>query len=199
MVLESLPSESWTFDWVSRLFYNSTPTWFAYPNTSPSEMSSSNDSFETVFGAETAPVLDAPRRPTDSYFSMTTSRRTSFSSNTSSDMPVTPDIGTFSRPTLQHTVGRPATTALPASSASGSSMPKVVAVDALSRNFPAPKEDASLDEMLARPPQKWSVGHYVKNAREARAPVEDKDERAKAFEKAKKELLAAKASLDGSR
>jgi hypothetical protein len=52
--------------------------------------------------------------------------------------------------------------------------------------------------MLARPPQKWSVGHYVKNARETKAPVHDKEQQAKAFAEAKRELLAAKEALERS-
>jgi hypothetical protein len=52
--------------------------------------------------------------------------------------------------------------------------------------------------MLSRTPQKWSVGHYVKNAREAKTPVLDKEQQARAFAEAKKELLAAKAALERS-
>jgi hypothetical protein len=159
-------------------------------------MSSTNDTYEAVFGAETAPGplgLEASSGQTDSYF--LSSHRTSFSSNTDSE-PVTPGIGAFSRPALSSRLNT-ANVAIPTSAPS--TQAKAVALDALQRTFPAPKEELTLEEMLARPPQKWSVGHYVKNAREARTPVEDKDEKAKAFAQAKAELLAAKAQLDGSR
>jgi hypothetical protein len=71
-------------------------------------------------------------------------------------------------------------------------------VDALSRHFPKPEQEPTLEELLARPPQKWSVGHYVKNAREARTPVHDKEQQARAFAEAKRELLAAKQTLERS-
>jgi hypothetical protein len=158
-------------------------------------MSSTNDTYEAVFGAETAPAplgLDAPSGQTDSYFP--SSHRTSFSSNTDSE-PVTPGIGAFSRPTPSGRLN----TAVAVHTSAPCTQVKAVALDALQRTFPAPKEEHTLEEMLARPPQKWSVGHYVKNAREARTPVEDKDEKARAFARAKAELLAAKAQLDGAR
>ncbi|KAK3944638.1 hypothetical protein QBC46DRAFT_157616 [Diplogelasinospora grovesii] len=68
-------------------------------------------------------------------------------------------------------------------------------LDALQRQFPKPEHEPTVEEMLARPPQKWSVGHYVKNAREVKAPVVDKEQEAKAFAEAKKELLRAKQEL----
>jgi hypothetical protein len=159
-------------------------------------MSSTNDIYEAVFEAETAPGplgLEAPCGQTDSYFP--SSHRTSFSSNTDSE-PVTPGIGALSRPPLS---GRLNTVNVAIPTSAPSTQAKVVALDALQRTFPAPKDELTLEEMLAKPPQKWSVGHYVKNARVARTPVEDKDEKAKAFARAKAELLAAKAQLDGSR
>lgn len=52
--------------------------------------------------------------------------------------------------------------------------------------------------MLARPPQKWSVGHYVKNARDAKPRVADKEQQARALAEAKRDLLAAKEQLERS-
>jgi hypothetical protein len=49
--------------------------------------------------------------------------------------------------------------------------------------------------MLARPPPRWSLGHYVKHAREARTPVPDKEQQAKEFADVKKELRAAKTQI----
>ncbi|RKU40292.1 hypothetical protein DL546_001698 [Coniochaeta pulveracea] len=161
-------------------------------------MSPTNDTYETVFGAETAPAplgQEVPSTRADSSY-FPSSRRTSFSSNTDSE-PVTPGIGAFSRPTLSGRFNTNTAVAVPTSAHSVQA--KAVALDALQRTFPAPKEEHTLEEMLARPPQKWSVGHYVKNAREARTPVEDKDEKVKAFARTKAELLAAKAQLDGAR
>jgi hypothetical protein len=76
----------------------------------------------------------------------------------------------------------------------------VVALDALSRDFPKPAHEPSLDELLARPPGKWSLGHYVKNARAVTPPAPlDPAERARQFEEAKRELLRAKAELESRR
>lgn len=69
-------------------------------------------------------------------------------------------------------------------------------LDAMSRTFPKPAEDIPLAELLLRPPGKWSLGHYVKNARDVKRPVVDKEKQAKDFEAAKRELLRAKAELE---
>ncbi|KAJ4414404.1 hypothetical protein N0V85_003159 [Neurospora sp. IMI 360204] len=69
-------------------------------------------------------------------------------------------------------------------------------VDTMQRTFNKPMEEASVEELLARPPLKHSLSHYVKNARDRRLPVVDPEEERKRFEKAKTELLAAKAAFD---
>lgn len=74
---------------------------------------------------------------------------------------------------------------------------EVVALDAMSRSFPKPAHEPSLDELLARPPAKWSLGHYVKNAREVAPLPADPAQRARQFEDAKRELLRAKAEMEG--
>lgn len=70
-------------------------------------------------------------------------------------------------------------------------------VDPLSRTFPKPTEDVDLDEMLARKPLKWTLGHYVKEAatRESSKPAEDKDQLAQDMEAKKREMLAAKEEI----
>jgi hypothetical protein len=68
-------------------------------------------------------------------------------------------------------------------------------LDPLSRSYPKPAHEPSLDELLARAPLKWSLGHYVKNARE-RKVVEDPEERARRFEEAKMRLLRDKERID---
>ncbi|KAK0748666.1 hypothetical protein B0T21DRAFT_380443 [Apiosordaria backusii] len=42
---------------------------------------------------------------------------------------------------------------------------KQIRVDPLSTQFPAPVTEASLEEMLARKPGRWSLTHYVRNAK----------------------------------
>lgn len=59
-----------------------------------------------------------------------------------------------------------------------------------------PTEEATIEELLARPPPKHSLSYYVKNARDRRMPVVDPEEEKMRFEKAKAELLAAKAAFD---
>jgi hypothetical protein len=64
----------------------------------------------------------------------------------------------------------------------------------------------SLDELLARPPGRWSLRHYVRHARAVdvarpAAAEEDEDEgagerRRRQLEEAKRDLLRAKAELD---
>ena len=61
----------------------------------------------------------------------------------------------------------------------------------MARQYPPPAQQASVEEMLARPPQKWSLGHYVKNAREAKIFSPNKEQKEREFANAKRELLAA--------
>ncbi len=68
-------------------------------------------------------------------------------------------------------------------------------VDALSRHFPKPAEDISVEEMLERPAQKHSLGHWFKNARDLKPLPVDKAKQAKEFEETKKELLRAKEEM----
>jgi len=64
-----------------------------------------------------------------------------------------------------------------------------VKLDPMTRVYPKPTTELNLDELLARTPGKWSVAHYVKNARDLRIPVMSAAEQAKDFEETKKELL----------
>ncbi|KAK3357526.1 hypothetical protein B0T25DRAFT_516939 [Lasiosphaeria hispida] len=70
-----------------------------------------------------------------------------------------------------------------------------VRLDAMSRQFPKPTHEPSLEEMLARPAQKWSLSHYVKNARDRKTPVADKEKEAQDFERTKNALRQAKEEL----
>ncbi|KAL1871397.1 hypothetical protein Daus18300_004764 [Diaporthe australafricana] len=90
-----------------------------------------------------------------------------------------------------------ATSSSPSSSPSQGCADPACEVDPLSRTFPKPTEDVNLDEMLARKPLKWTLGHYVKEApsREPSKPVEDKDRLAQDMEAKKKEMPAAKEEI----
>ena len=71
-------------------------------------------------------------------------------------------------------------------------------LDPLSRTYQPMREEPSLDELLARKPAKWSLGHYVKHAKVVRGETAgDQAQRAREFETAKRELLRAKRELDG--
>ncbi|KAK3379379.1 hypothetical protein B0T24DRAFT_611614 [Lasiosphaeria ovina] len=66
----------------------------------------------------------------------------------------------------------------------------------MSRDFPPPARQATLEEMLARPPGKWSLKGYVQRAREdvkgtttAEDDAADAAKRARAFADAKLALL----------
>lgn len=79
---------------------------------------------------------------------------------------------------------------------------EIVAPEPLSREFPLPEDEPSLDELLARKPGKWSLGHYVKHAR-VRRGLEEGDggeelaqQRQRELEDAKKELLRAKEEME---
>lgn len=64
--------------------------------------------------------------------------------------------------------------------------------DPLSRQFPKPDQEPTLDELLARKPGKWTLGHYVKNARDVglqtQQPV-NTEARRRELEEAKRKLL----------
>ncbi|KAK4106614.1 hypothetical protein N658DRAFT_503044 [Parathielavia hyrcaniae] len=80
-------------------------------------------------------------------------------------------------------------------------------LDPMSRQYPKPAHEPSLDELLSRPPLKWSLGHYVKSARERKAgdglglgqqQQEEEEQRRRRFEEAKRNLLRAKEAIDES-
>ncbi|KAH6850276.1 hypothetical protein B0I37DRAFT_110191 [Chaetomium sp. MPI-CAGE-AT-0009] len=76
----------------------------------------------------------------------------------------------------------------------------IVAPDIMSRHFPKPTHQPSLEELLAREPCKRSIGHYVKNYRERKVSPEPQTEaefaeRAREFEETKKKLLADREKL----
>ncbi|KAK4186560.1 hypothetical protein QBC35DRAFT_464629 [Podospora australis] len=84
------------------------------------------------------------------------------------------------------------------SSSVGSSTDGVVAVgmrtkhkvDVMSAQYPKPKREPTLDELLARPPGKWSLGYYVKNARDVPVkPETDGEARRREMEEVKRQLL----------
>ncbi|KAK0722926.1 hypothetical protein B0T26DRAFT_750267 [Lasiosphaeria miniovina] len=72
----------------------------------------------------------------------------------------------------------------------------LIRVDAMSRDFPPPARQATLEEMLAQPPGKWSLKGYVQRAREdvkgttmAEDDAAGAAKRARAFADAKLALL----------
>ncbi|KAL1843421.1 hypothetical protein VTJ49DRAFT_1771 [Mycothermus thermophilus] len=78
----------------------------------------------------------------------------------------------------------------------------VVALDPLSRDFPKPANEPSLEELLARKPLRHSLQHVLRNPREPavqRKEEEEAAERQRKFEEAKKKLLEAKEELDRGR
>ncbi|KAK4245392.1 hypothetical protein C7999DRAFT_16401 [Corynascus novoguineensis] len=69
----------------------------------------------------------------------------------------------------------------------------IVAPEPLSRDYPKPTEEATLEEMLARKPCKHSLGHYLRNPKESNIHHEPRTEaefaeRARKFEETKREL-----------
>ncbi|KAL2156045.1 hypothetical protein VTH82DRAFT_790 [Thermothelomyces myriococcoides] len=69
----------------------------------------------------------------------------------------------------------------------------VVALDPMSREYPKPTQELSLDEMLARKPGKHSLSHYLQNPKESRISLEprtdeERAERARKFEEIKQNL-----------
>ena len=126
---------------------------------------------------------------TDSYFP--TSHRSSVSSGSDFVLPDFPE-----RPGQP---GRTTTTSSASSRASTASQVKINPSDPLSRNYPVPEKELDLDEMLARPPKKWTLGHYLKETpvREVPPPVQTKEKRALELAAAKKELLREWEDLRG--
>jgi hypothetical protein len=170
-----------TFSGLDDSFY----TLFTSSLSSPSRPSPTTTAEAEAFMAIDSPApsatSDTSKMSGTSYFEV--SRRSSLSSNSSA----LPELDNSQRPPQAL---RSETTLSP------SLQPKATPVDALSRQVPKPTHDATLDEMLARPPQRWSLGHYVKNARETRIATLDKEQQAKAFQDAKKELLKAKEEME---
>lgn len=126
--------------------------------------------------------MDIPRAPR--------SRRSSVASGTSSV-----DSSSSAEQAMRSSAA--ATPSSPSSSSSQCSAEQTGDVDPLSRTFPKPTEDVDLDEMLARKPLKWTLGHYVKEAatREPSKPAEDKDRLAQDMEAKKREMLAVKEEI----
>jgi hypothetical protein len=76
---------------------------------------------------------------------------------------------------------------------------EVVALDPMSRSYPKPADEPSLEELLARQPLKYSLGHYVKHAKAVDPSAVEarlKEEVLKAREETKRELLKAKEELE---
>ncbi|KAJ9154880.1 hypothetical protein NKR23_g2357 [Pleurostoma richardsiae] len=118
---------------------------------------------------------------------MPRSHRSSISSG--SDM-VTPDmLEKTPAPAPQHRTA----TALAAVAATSH---PTKTLDPLARQYPVPAGELNLDELLAREPRKWTLGHYLTTpTREVPPPVQDKERRAKELEAAKKELLEGWGSM----
>ncbi|KAM7197746.1 hypothetical protein V8F33_005470 [Rhypophila sp. PSN 637] len=74
---------------------------------------------------------------------------------------------------------------------------KVLKHDPLSRAFPKPTTTATVEEMLARNPGKWSLNHWIKHGAEPRAPAVDKEAEARRFAEAKAALLKSQQELGG--
>lgn len=117
---------------------------------------------------------------TDSYFP--SSHRSSVSSG--SDF-ILPDAA--ERPVQPRTTTESSTS----TTTSTTSPMKRNPIDPLSRDYPIPAKEIDLDEMLARPPKKWTLGHYLKETplRETAPAVQDKEKRALELAAAKKDLL----------
>jgi hypothetical protein len=85
-------------------------------------------------------------------------------------------------------------------SSSSSATEKYHPLDAMSRKYPKPQNEATVEEMLAREPLPWSLNHWRKSTREPRVPPPpSKEEQAKAFKDAKQKLLHAQADLQKRR
>ncbi|KAK4123712.1 hypothetical protein N657DRAFT_421792 [Parathielavia appendiculata] len=149
------------------------------------------------------------------YFPPTSHHRRPSMSSTSTTSTVPSDIQRPHHPPRTHTTPAPATnpsdddeTRPPAprraaTSAAAASAAVDGPLDPLSREYPKPTHEPSLDELLSRPPLKWSLGHYVKSARERKTvdndgQEEEEEERRRRFEEAKRNLLRAKEMIDES-
>ncbi|KAK4224154.1 hypothetical protein QBC38DRAFT_26272 [Podospora fimiseda] len=118
----------------------------------------------------------------------TCKRSPSMSSSVSSDASsTTSEI--MSRPTLAPRTSTSNLTPLP----TPTPVPGRVrhTVDPLSREFPKPTHEPTLDELLARKPGKWSLNHYVKNAKDISLQNEQLniEARRREMEEAKRRLL----------
>ncbi|KAK4217969.1 hypothetical protein QBC37DRAFT_396247 [Rhypophila decipiens] len=71
--------------------------------------------------------------------------------------------------------------------------------DPLSRAFPKPTTTATVEEMLARNPGKWSLNHWIKHGAEPRARAVKKEAEARRFVEAKAALLKSHQDLNGGR
>ena len=130
----------------------------------------------------TSGTMDITREPR--------SRRSSVASGTSSV-----DSSSSAEQAIRSSAA--ATPLSPSSSSSHCPADQPCDVDPLSRNFPKPTEDVDLDEMLARKPLKWTLGHYVKevSTREPSRPAEDKGRVAQDMEAKKMEMLVVKEEI----
>ncbi|KAK3990632.1 hypothetical protein QBC44DRAFT_63205 [Cladorrhinum sp. PSN332] len=118
----------------------------------------------------------------------TCKRSPSVSSSVSSDASsTTSDI--ISRPNLLPRASTTTLTPLPAPAPVPGRVKHTV--DPLSREFPKPAHEPTLEELLARKPGKWSLNHYVKNAREISLQPEqaNAEARRREMEEAKRRLL----------
>lgn len=150
-----------------------------YNMTSPSP---SNDAYLPLMSASESAVDESPAPAGGEPGYFPTSPRSSMSSTISAQS----DLINSVTAAAKSAVAKPET--IP-------SRPQIVKVDTMSRTFPKPTEEVSLEELLARKPHKWALGHWVENARPVRVPVVDKETMAKEFEKEKMELLRAKEEL----
>lgn len=170
----------------------------------------------SAFGAARAPVPS----PADSSTSLAVSDRDYFSptspyTHRSPSMSSTSTASTTPLDNNSSSTNTATSSGIPAAGGGGDPRPAgprrsatdVVALDTMSREFPKPAHEPSLDELLARKPGKWSLGHYVKNARERKVAVADAaagvpareetdaEERARKFDEVKRDLLRAKEEM----
>jgi len=131
-----------------------------------------NDSFSSLMAESESAISDMAQSRESGYFP--TSPRSSMSSTLSAESALLPS----------HPMHVPQPTEL-----------APVKLDALSRHFPKPTHEADVAELLERKPGKYSLAHYVKNARDVKPHVVDKVQQSKAFEDIKKELLLAQQQL----
>ncbi|KAM7202083.1 hypothetical protein V8F20_004537 [Naviculisporaceae sp. PSN 640] len=107
-------------------------------------------------------------------------------------------------PTSRPQLFKPAktTTAVPTTGGSIKPLPsnkKPVKHDPLSRDFPKPDCGATIEEMLARNPAKWSLNHWIKKEAEVRqrTTVTDKEAEARRFAETKAALLKSHQEMMG--